>query len=416
MAVAADARVRGLPLRVAVDERLDDPGAELVTQVDREVRELHRVGERAGLRDRGRRAAAAFGVVLTVGPQLQRDRGRRAGRRDTGARRRRCRRRRSSPPASVPGRRVAPAPRRGPSPPVRAPGRARRRPIRRRAACRGSSRRARRRSRTVPIRAASRIGAPRTSVTAALPAAWAEPQPSASKPASVTVSPSIWTLNVISSQQEPPPLVTVKASSGVCRLPCGEVRWCSKAKGSIVALSLRRGEWEESQTMFDFLPRARGVEAQSSIGGLSLQPHRRPGSAAQPQAQLAQLHVVDRRRRTGQRVAATGRLRERDHLTDVVAPGQQRHDPIDAERDPAVRRRAVTQRVEQEPEPRLGVLLDRSRSARTPSAGRRSGGYGSTRRRSRCRRARGHRSATAASPGRPCRPRSPARRRPSRGR
>ncbi len=38
VAVAGHARVRGLAARVAVDERLDDPFAELLAEVDREVR------------------------------------------------------------------------------------------------------------------------------------------------------------------------------------------------------------------------------------------------------------------------------------------------------------------------------------------------------------------------------------------
>ena len=38
-------------------------------------------------------------------------------------------------------------------------------------------------------------------------------------------------------------------------------------------------------------------------------------------------------------------------------PAEERHDPVDAERDAAVRRRAVAQRVEQEAEARLGLLL-----------------------------------------------------------
>ena len=62
------------------------------------------------------------------------------------------------------------------------------------------------------------------------------------------------------------------------------------------------------------------------------------------------------RRRAGQRIGAAGRLRERDHVADLLAPGEQRDDPVDAHRDPAVRRRAVAQRVEQEAEPRLGLL------------------------------------------------------------
>ena len=74
VAVAADARVRRLARGVPGDERLDHAGAELVAQVDREVREAERVRERARLRDRRGRAAAALCVVLAVGPQLERDR------------------------------------------------------------------------------------------------------------------------------------------------------------------------------------------------------------------------------------------------------------------------------------------------------------------------------------------------------
>ena len=66
---------------------------------------------------------------------------------------------------------------------------------------------------------------------------------------------------------------------------------------------------------------------------------------------------VDRGRRAGQRVRAGGRLRERDHVADRVAVGEDRDDPVDAEREPAVRRRAVLQRVEQEAEARVGLLL-----------------------------------------------------------
>ncbi len=74
MAVAADARIRRLPSSIARDERLDHTGPELVAKIDREVREAHRVRQGTGLSNRGRRAAAALGVVLGVGPQLQRDR------------------------------------------------------------------------------------------------------------------------------------------------------------------------------------------------------------------------------------------------------------------------------------------------------------------------------------------------------
>src|SRR4051795_2212913 len=74
-------------------------------------------------------------------------------------------------------------------------------------------------------------------------------------------------------------------------------------------------------------------------------------------AELAQLLVVDPRGGAGERVAAARGLRERDDLADRVAPAEQRHDAVDAHRDAAVRGRAVAQRVEQEAEAAVGVLL-----------------------------------------------------------
>src|SRR3954451_16216858 len=81
----------------------------------------------------------------------------------------------------------------------------------------------------------------------------------------------------------------------------------------------------------------------------------RRGGAAQ--AELAQLAGVDRGRRTGQRIGAAGGLREGDDVADRLAAEQQRDDAVDAERDPAVRRRAEAQRLEQEPEARLRLRL-----------------------------------------------------------
>ena len=114
---------------------------------------------------------------------------------------------------------------------------------------------------------------------------------------------------------------------------------------------------------------------------------------------------VDGRGRAGQRVGAAGRPWEARSTSRMLSrPAEQRHDDRSSpKRDPAVRRRAVAQRVEQEAEPRLGLLARRSRSARRSATARRCDGYGSSRRRSRCRRARGRRSARAASPGSPSR-------------
>ncbi len=68
------------------------------------------------------------------------------------------------------------------------------------------------------------------------------------------------------------------------------------------------------------------------------------------EAELAELGLVDRRRGVGERVAARLRLREGDHLTDVLLAGEDRDEPVDADREPGVRRRAVAERLEQEAE------------------------------------------------------------------
>ena len=65
---------------------------------------------------------------------------------------------------------------------------------------------------------------------------------------------------------------------------------------------------------------------------------------------------VDGRRRARERVGAAGGLREGDRVADRVAAGQQRDDPVDAERDAAVRRRAVGERLQQEAEALLRLL------------------------------------------------------------
>ena len=87
------------------------------------------------------------------------------------------------------------------------------------------------------------------------------------------------------------------------------------------------------------------------------------------------------RRRLEHQVAPRLRLREGHHLADVGLLGQQRRPAVDAERDPAVRRRPVLERVEHGAE-LLAHPLDRS----APGAGRRAragrvGGSGSSRRR-----------------------------------
>src|SRR5688500_4169299 len=80
-------------------------------------------------------------------------------------------------------------------------------------------------------------------------------------------------------------------------------------------------------------------------------------SAVLAQAQLAQLSRVDRRRRAGERIGARRRLRERDHVTDRIAAGEQRDGPVEPERDAAKGWRAVPQRLEQEAETRVRLIL-----------------------------------------------------------
>src|SRR5262245_11344644 len=83
---------------------------------------------------------------------------------------------------------------------------------------------------------------------------------------------------------------------------------------------------------------------------------------AQPDVELPQLPLVDRRGRLRQQVLRALRLRERDDVADRLGSGYQRGEAIETERDPAVRRRAVPEGVEPECEllPRLR-LADRER-------------------------------------------------------
>src|SRR6185369_5823677 len=67
-------------------------------------------------------------------------------------------------------------------------------------------------------------------------------------------------------------------------------------------------------------------------------------------AELLQLLVVDAGGRARQRVQAGLRLREGDDLADVLLAREARHQPVDAERETAVRRGAVAERGEEEAE------------------------------------------------------------------
>src|SRR6185295_5491549 len=77
---------------------------------------------------------------------------------------------------------------------------------------------------------------------------------------------------------------------------------------------------------------------------------------AQPDVQLAQLLLVDRARRVREQVLRTLRLRERDDVAQRFGAGHQHDEAVEADRDAAVRRRAVLQRVEQEAELRLRLV------------------------------------------------------------
>ena len=62
------------------------------------------------------------------------------------------------------------------------------------------------------------------------------------------------------------------------------------------------------------------------------------------------------RRGTGEEVGARLRLRVGDHLADVLLPGKDRHQAIDAEGEAGMRWCPVAERVEQEAEPALRLL------------------------------------------------------------
>src|SRR4051794_2736850 len=85
------------------------------------------------------------------------------------------------------------------------------------------------------------------------------------------------------------------------------------------------------------------------------------------EADLAQLPVVDRGWRAGQGVSAGGGLREGDHVADRVGACQPLHDAVEAVGDPAVRRRSVAERLEQEAEAGLGLGRIDSRRGEDPA-------------------------------------------------
>src|SRR4051794_10075567 len=81
------------------------------------------------------------------------------------------------------------------------------------------------------------------------------------------------------------------------------------------------------------------------------------GSILGLQMKLAQLFRVDRRRRPSHEVDRVRGLWERDHLADRGLAGENRDDTVEAERDAAVRRRPVLERLQEEAEPQLRILF-----------------------------------------------------------
>ena len=99
--------------------------------------------------------------------------------------------------------------------------------------------------------------------------------------------------------------------------------------------------------------------------------------------QLPELLGVHRGGRVGQRAGALLRLRERDDVADATPrPARMRDEPVQAEGDAAVRRRAELERLEQEAELALAPPRRRCRAARRPAACTPADGCGSSRRRS----------------------------------
>src|SRR5439155_6731876 len=68
------------------------------------------------------------------------------------------------------------------------------------------------------------------------------------------------------------------------------------------------------------------------------------------QTELRERALVERGGGAGEGVGAGLCLREGGDLADVLLPGQDGGEPVDPDREPGVRRRAVPERVEKEPE------------------------------------------------------------------
>ncbi len=73
--------------------------------------------------------------------------------------------------------------------------------------------------------------------------------------------------------------------------------------------------------------------------------------------QFGELLGVDDVGRGGHQLGRLLRLGERDHVAQRVGAGQEHGEAVQAERDAAVRRRAVAQRLEQEAEAALRLVV-----------------------------------------------------------
>src|SRR2546421_12168480 len=80
-------------------------------------------------------------------------------------------------------------------------------------------------------------------------------------------------------------------------------------------------------------------------------------SFARLDPELAQLSGVDERRRPRHQIDRLGGLWKRDDFANRLLAGQNRDDPIEPQSDAAVRRRAVFERVDEEAEPELRLLI-----------------------------------------------------------
>src|SRR4051794_11146820 len=90
-----------------------------------------------------------------------------------------------------------------------------------------------------------------------------------------------------------------------------------------------------------------------------------------PDVEFAQLFRVHLRWRARHQVHGARGLREGDDLADRRLSGENRDDTVQPERDAAVRRRAVLERLEEETEAELRLLLGNAEPAEDPRLQRR---------------------------------------------